>query len=127
MTAPPRNALGKWEKVRSFALDLPGAGEEFPWGDTVVKVNKKIFVFMGVTDGSHPLGVGVKLTDEALHAHALSCPGAEPSGYGLGKAGWVRIPLLGKGAPSAEELCDWVEESYRAIAPKKLVAELDAR
>lgn len=82
---------------------------------------------MGVTDGSHPLGVGVKLTDEALHAHALSCPGAEPSGYGLGKAGWVRIPLLGKGAPSAEELCDWVEESYRAIAPKKLVAALDAR
>ncbi|MER7819280.1 MmcQ/YjbR family DNA-binding protein [Streptomyces sp. NPDC096153] len=127
MTAPPRNALAKWEKVRSFALGLPGAGEEFPWGDTVVKVNKKIFVFMGVTDGSHPLGVGVKLTDEALHAHALSCPGAEPSAYGLGKAGWVRIPLLGKGAPSAEVLCDWVEESYRAIATKKLIAELDAR
>ena len=26
-----------------------------------------------------------------------------------------------------ELLLDWVEESYRTIAPKKLVAELDAR
>ncbi|WP_170814584.1 MULTISPECIES: MmcQ/YjbR family DNA-binding protein [Streptomyces] len=126
MAPPPRAALAKWEKVRSFALGLPGAGEEFPWGDTVVKVNKKIFVFLGVTDGSHPLGVGVKLTDEVSHAHALSCPGAEPSGYGLGKAGWVRVPLAGKGAPAAELLCDWVEESYRTVAPKKLIAELDA-
>ncbi|MEV4918736.1 MmcQ/YjbR family DNA-binding protein [Streptomyces tirandamycinicus] len=125
MAPPPRAALAKWEKVRSFALGLPGAGEEFPWGDTVVKVNKKIFVFLGVTDGSHPLGVGVKLTDEVSHAHALSCPGAEPSGYGLGKAGWVRVPLAGKGAPAAELLCDWVEESYRTVAPKKLIAELD--
>lgn len=126
MAPPPRAALAKWEKVRSFALGLPGAGEEFPWGDTVVKVNKKIFVFLGVTDGSHPLGVGVKLTDEVSHAHALSCPGAAPSGYGLGKAGWVRVPLAGKGAPAAELLCDWIEESYRTIAPKKLIAELDA-
>jgi hypothetical protein len=38
----------------------------------------------------------------------------------------VRIPLEEKGAPAAELLCDWVEESYRAVAPKRLVAELDA-
>ncbi|NUK00418.1 MmcQ/YjbR family DNA-binding protein [Streptomyces lunaelactis] len=127
MAAPPKHALAKWEKVRSFALGLPGAGEEFPWGETVVKVNKKIFVFLGVDDGSYPLGVGVKLKGEEMHAHALSCPGAEPSGYGLGKAGWVQIPLAQKGAPSAEVLCDWVEESYRTIATKKLIAELEAR
>ncbi|MFE7773584.1 MmcQ/YjbR family DNA-binding protein [Streptomyces sp. NPDC057445] len=127
MAAPPKAALAKWEKVRSFALGLPGAGEEFPWGETVVKVNKKIFVFLGVDDGSYPLGIGVKLKDEAAHAHALSCPGAEPSGYGLGKAGWVQIPLAVKGAPAADVLCDWVEESYRSIATKKLIADLDAR
>ncbi|MFE3324391.1 MmcQ/YjbR family DNA-binding protein [Streptomyces sp. NPDC059176] len=127
MAAPPKGALAKWERVRSFALGLPAAGEEFPWGETVVKVNKKIFVFLGVADGSYPLGLVVKLRDEAVHAHALSSPGAEPSGYGLGKAGWVRIPLAVEGAPAVDVLCDWVEESYRAIATKKLVAELDAR
>ncbi|GAA1425662.1 hypothetical protein GCM10009601_33060 [Streptomyces thermospinosisporus] len=125
--AVPRNALKKWEKVRQYALGLPSATEEHPWGETVAKVNKKVFVFLGVDDGSYPLGVTVKLTDETAHAHALSCPGAEPAGYGLGRSGWVSIPLEPAGAPSAELLCDWVEESYRIIAPKRLTAELDAR
>ncbi|MFJ4535058.1 MmcQ/YjbR family DNA-binding protein [Streptomyces tibetensis] len=123
--AVPRNALKKWEKVRAFALGLPDAVEEFPWGESVAKVNKKVFVFLGVVDGSYPLGVTVKLTDETAHAHALACPGAEPAGYGLGKAGWVYIPLEQQGAPAAEVLCDWVEESYRVIAPKRLIVELD--
>lgn len=123
----PRNALKKWEKVHEFALGLPGAVEEFPWGDSVAKVNKKVFVFLGVADGSHPLGVTVKLKDDTSHAHALTAPGAEPAGYGLGRSGWVRIPVQAKDAPAAELLCDWVEESYRVIAPKRLIAELDAR
>ncbi|MEU6687481.1 MmcQ/YjbR family DNA-binding protein [Streptomyces sp. NPDC046832] len=123
--AVPRNALKKWEKVRAFALGLPDAVEEFPWGESVAKVNSKVFVFLGVQDGSYPLGVTVKLKDETAHAHALACPGAEPAGYGLGKAGWVSIPLERQGAPSAEVLFDWVEESYRVIAPKRLIVELD--
>ncbi|KQW14161.1 MmcQ/YjbR family DNA-binding protein [Streptomyces sp. Root369] len=125
--AVPRNALKTWEKVREFALGLPGAAEEFPWGETVAKVNKKVFVFLGVSDGSYPMGVTVKLKDAEAHAHALTSPGAEPAGYGLGKAGWVRVPLAEKGSPAADLLCDWVEESYRSIAPKRLIAELDAR
>ncbi|MFJ2813011.1 MmcQ/YjbR family DNA-binding protein [Streptomyces sp. NPDC087294] len=125
--AADRNALRKWGSAREFALGLPGAGEEFPWGETVAKVNGKVFVFLGVTDGSHPLGLTLKLTGEETHAHALTCPGAEPAGYGLGKAGWVWVPLEGKGAPAAELLRDWVEESYRAVAPRRLLGELDAR
>ncbi|MEV7061335.1 MmcQ/YjbR family DNA-binding protein [Streptomyces collinus] len=123
--AVPRNALKKWEKVRAFALGLPDAVEEFPWGESVAKVNKKVFVFLGVQDGSYPLGVTVKLKDETAHAHALACPAAEPAGYGLGKAGWVYVPLEQPGAPAAEVLCDWVEESYRVIAPKRLIVVLD--
>ncbi|MEU4085753.1 MmcQ/YjbR family DNA-binding protein [Streptomyces aureus] len=125
--AVSQNALKKWQKVRGFALGLPGAAEEFPWGETVAKVNGKVFVFLGLDDGSHPMGVTVKLKDEAVHAHALTSPGAEPAGYGLGRAGWVRVPLEERGAPAAGLLCDWVEESYRVIAPKRLIAELDGR
>jgi hypothetical protein len=36
--------------LRAHALGYPGAREEFPWGDRVVKVAKKVFVFMGTTD-----------------------------------------------------------------------------
>jgi predicted DNA-binding protein (MmcQ/YjbR family) len=125
--AVPKNALRKWETVREFSLGLPGATEEFPWGESVAKVNKKVFVFLGMDDGSYPLAVTLKLKDEEAHAHALTSPGAEPAGYGLGRSGWVRIPLEEQKAPAAELLCDWVEESYRVIAPKKLITELDAR
>lgn len=119
----------KWQAVREFALGLPHAREEFPWGpeDCVVKVNKKIFVFLGTTDGPQGPGFSVKLKDEALHGHAMAAPGAEPTGYGLGKAGWVFVPLGEKGAPSVEVLCEWVEESYRTVALKRDLKELDAR
>ncbi|MFI9202130.1 MmcQ/YjbR family DNA-binding protein [Streptomyces sp. NPDC053048] len=112
-------------KVREFALSLPGAVEEFPWGDdAVVKVNKKIFVFLGVEGDTEAPGISVKLKDDEAHGHALAVPGAAPTAYGLGRHGWVSIPLAG--AP-AELLCDWVEESYRTIAPKRLIAQLDQR
>ncbi|MEU4410041.1 MmcQ/YjbR family DNA-binding protein [Streptosporangium sp. NPDC023963] len=115
------------ETLREFALRLPEAYEDHPWGDTVVKVNKKIFLFLGVDEPTEKWSpsVGVKLPES--NGHALAVEGARPSGYGLGRAGWVSIPLTGSGAlPETEALLDWVEESYRAVAPKRLVARLDA-
>ena len=55
---------------------------------------------------------------------ALSVPGAEPTTYGLGRYGWVTIPF-GDATPPAAILKDWVEESYRRVAPKSLVAQLE--
>ena len=52
-----------------------------------MKVSGKIFVFLGPA-GSRRLSV--KLVES--HAHALAIDGAEPTGYGLGKAGWVTVP-----------------------------------
>ena len=62
---------------------------------------------------------------EESHSHALSVDGAELTGYGLGKSGWVTVPLRADGI-NVELLRDWIEESYRIVAPKRLVAELDA-
>ena len=103
-----------------YALSFPGAFEDHPWGESVAKVNSKIFVFFGTGEGEEP-GIAVKL-DESLE-QALAVPGAAPTGYGLGKAGWVSVPL--KAAAPLDVLKDWVEESYRRVAPKKLVKELD--
>ena len=105
--------------VRAFALSLPGAWEDFPWGECVAKVNRKVFVFLG-TEASERMSVKL---DES-HAHALSVDGAEQTGYGLGRAGWVTVPFAADGV-TADVLRDWVEESYRIVAPKRLVAELD--
>lgn len=111
---------GAREKVLSFALSLPGTAVDRPWEETdVVKVNGKIFVFLGASGSRH---ISVKLAES--HAHALAIEGSEPTGYGLGKAGWVTVPLRVRGV-SIEVLRDWVEESYRIVAPKRLIAELD--
>jgi predicted DNA-binding protein (MmcQ/YjbR family) len=110
--------------LRDFALRLPGAVEEFPWGDRVAKVNKKIFVFLGKDDDPAGFRFTVKLPQSS--AEALARPGAEPTGYGLGKSGWVTLTVPTNERPPTELFLRWVEESYRAVAPKKLLKELDA-
>jgi predicted DNA-binding protein (MmcQ/YjbR family) len=110
-------------QLRTFALSFPGAAEDFPWGERVVKVNRKVFVFLGSDERQGPPLMTVKL-DES-HGHAMSVEGAEPTGYGLGRAGWVNVPL-GATDVTIDLLRDWVEESYRIVAPKRLVAQLDA-
>jgi predicted DNA-binding protein (MmcQ/YjbR family) len=110
------------EQVRKFALSLPGATEDFPWGERVAKVNGKVFVFLGGDDRTGPPGMTVKLVES--HGHALAIEGAEPTGYGLGRSGWVNVPLHAEGV-TLNLLRDWIEESYRIVAPKRLVAELD--
>ena len=107
-------------ELRAFALGLPEAAEDFPWGDRVAKVRGKIFVFLGDATAD-TWRITIKL-DEA-HDHALSIDGARPTGYGLGRAGWVTVPVAGL---QLDVLRDWVEESYRLVAPKRLVNELDA-
>lgn len=109
--------------LRAYALSLPGAVEEFPWGDRVMKVNKKVFVFMGTHEGG--LAMSTKLPASA--AIALTLPFASPTRYGLGKSGWVTALFEAKEKPPLDMLCAWIDESYRAIAPAKLVAALAAR
>ena len=108
--------------IRDYALSLPEASEDHPWGEDVAKVREKIFVFLG-TAGAQVPRITVKLVES--HGHALSIEDAEPTGYGLGKSGWVTVPIEVDGV-DLPLLCDWIEESYRIVAPKRLVAALDA-
>ncbi|HXG75606.1 MAG TPA: MmcQ/YjbR family DNA-binding protein [Gaiellaceae bacterium] len=112
---------GVRDRVRAFALSLPGAVEDHPWGEDVAKAGGKVFVFLGAAGARR---ISVKL-DES-HGHALSIEGARETGYGLGRAGWVTVPLRAPGV-SLAVLRDWVEESYRIVAPRRLVLELDQR
>lgn len=106
------------EASRAFALGLPEATEAFPWGELVVKVRGKVFVFLGRSAPGEPFGFSVKLP---LSAHdALALPFAKPTGYGLGRAGWVSLSLPTDDAVEMAQLQAWILESYRAVAPKRL-------
>jgi len=102
-------------------LGYPEAYEEMPWGHHAIKVKGKAFVFMAIDEGTFSLST--KLPSSA--GAALQLPFASPTEYGLGRSGWVtarfargvRLPL------GVLEL--WIDESYRALAPKRLVESLE--
>jgi predicted DNA-binding protein (MmcQ/YjbR family) len=105
-------------KLRTFALGFPETYEEFPWGHSAIKVKGKAFLFMGT--GEDGFSISVKLP----HSRdiAIDLPFTTPTGYGLGKSGWVTAHL--KDEKSLDLIKAWIEESYRAIAPRKLVRTL---
>ncbi len=118
-------APGAFEALlRDHALALPEATEDYPWGHRALKVRGKSFAFLAEEDGK--LHLSVKLPRTGFQA--LAMPFAAPTGYGLGRAGWVTATLPRSRPPAAlrDQCLAWLDESYRAVAPKKLAAQLDA-
>ena len=107
--------------LRDFALRFPEAVEDHPWDHIAIKVKKKMFLVLGGTDDQ--LTVTVKLPSSGRLA--LLQPFASPTGYGLGKSGWVTAAFAPADRVPVDRLCEWIEESFRAVAPKKLVAQWD--
>jgi predicted DNA-binding protein (MmcQ/YjbR family) len=109
------------EALRKHALSFPEAVEEFPWGESAIKVKGKVFVFLHQT--AEFLSVTVKLPESG--PTALGLPFAEPTGYGLGKSGWVTSRFEPAVVVPLDMLKEWIDESFRAVAPKKLLATLE--
>ncbi len=120
--APIDPPTGLVATLRDYALTFPETFEDFPWGDRVVKVKKKIFVFLG--RGEDGLSISVKLPHTG--DDALSMPFVKPTGYGLGKSGWVSGSFGPRDAPALSTLRAWIDESYRSVAPATLLKKLDA-
>lgn len=109
--------------LRKVGLAYPEASTQAPWpGHLNLVVRKKTFAFLSIE--GEPFSIGCKLphSKEA----ALMLPFVEATGYGLGKSGWVTARLEKGALPPVALFLRWIEESYRAVAPKKLIAVLDA-
>jgi predicted DNA-binding protein (MmcQ/YjbR family) len=120
---PPKTSLAKLEQtLRAHALRFPGAEEAFPWGERAIKVRGKAFLFMRLADAE--LSFSVKLPRTGIQALALSF--VRPTEYGLGKHGWVTVRAARTNKALEQQYLEWIEESFRAVAPKKVVAALDA-
>jgi predicted DNA-binding protein (MmcQ/YjbR family) len=108
--------------LRDHALGFPEATEDFPWGERAIKVKGKVFLFMRAD--TDEVSFSVKLPHSGFFV--LDMPNTEPTHYGLGKHGWVTARFSGGPRESLDTYKMWIEESYRAVAPKKLAAQLDA-
>ena len=108
--------------LRTYGLAFPESYEEFPWGERAIKVRGKTFIFMRAEAGEISLSVKLPKSKES----ALALPFTEPTHYGLGKSGWVTSSFkVGESLP-IDMIKTWIRESYIAVAPKKLSAQLDA-
>lgn len=107
--------------LRDYALGFPEATEEFPWGERAIKVKGKVFLFIRADD--EVVSFSVKLPHSRFFV--LDLPNTEPTHYGLGKHGWVTARFTGAPKEAVATYKMWVEESDRAVAPKKLLAQLD--
>ena len=120
----PKRTLESIElELRDYAITFPETTEDHPWGHRALKVKGKSFLFLGGEKNATELSLSVKLPSS--RDIALDLPFAEPTGYGLGKSGWVTARFDKVSGIPVDLLKGWIEESYRAIAPKKLVKALD--
>lgn len=86
-------------------------------GEPTFRVRGKNFVF---TDQA-ATGLSVKLPKEEAAAVVATDAGAEPTGYGLGRHGWVSVTV--GDAPDEErwrQVEEWVRTSYTMVAPRTL-------
>jgi predicted DNA-binding protein (MmcQ/YjbR family) len=108
-------------ELRAFGLTYPGAHTKSPWpGHLDLAVNDKTFAYLSVE--GDPFKISCKLPHS--NDDALSLPFVAPTEYGLGKSGWVTARPTGP--VPVDMFKAWIDESYRAQAPKRLVAALAA-
>lgn len=119
---PAKTALsGTAQALREFALRYPEAQDGISCAGTsleraTVNARKKAFVFLGNDEAR------VKLGDSLEEAARLSS--REPERYRPGHQGWVSVTLGTGEAPPLELLQRWIDESYRLLAARTLVARL---
>ena len=108
-------------RIRSIVLPLPEAKEEIKWGHPVFVAGKKMFAGFGEDESRATLGF--KVPDDQFDK-LVDSGRFYPAPYAA-RFGWVSIDL--------REPIDWKElemllvQSYRLVALRRMVAELDAK
>jgi hypothetical protein len=109
------------QTLQKLALRYPEAEEGIacagtPMESKTVKVGSKAFLFLGEKD------MRLKLGDSLAEATKLAAKA--PDRYEVGMHGWVKLTFSNDESPSLDLRKRWVDESYRLLAPKKLLALL---
>jgi hypothetical protein len=121
----PSNPLGR---LRKLCLALPEAHEVEAWGEPTFRVRNKLFAMYAAPDNHHGGGRPAVWCKAAPGNQALMVR-AEPERYFVppyvGPSGWVGVWL--DRSPDWAEVKELMDDSYRLVAPRKLVAVLDGK
>jgi DNA-binding transcriptional ArsR family regulator len=102
--------------VRNIALAYPEAREASGRNERIIRVRSRPFLLLREAESRWGLTVNLPLSRTA----ALKLPFASPVLYRLGKSDWVTAEFGPGDDLPLEVLWEWVDESYRAVAPRRL-------
>lgn len=105
--------------IRKLCLAFPDSVETETWGKPHFRVKDKIFAGFGDEDGVPTLGFKLEM-DHA--AQVIKIPGFRKAKY-VGHKGWVSMDV--SDVQDWSTVAEMLEESYRLIAPKRSLAQLD--
>jgi len=107
------------DQLRAFGLAYPDVTLKSPWpGHADLAVRDKTFAYLSAA--GDPFSLSCKLPFSGEEARGL--PWVTPTAYGLGKSGWVTASWPDDVEDPLALFRSWIDESYRAQAPKKLSA-----
>ena len=109
-------------ELRRICLALPEATEQETWESATFRVRGKIFAMTSGDETRSEVwckaGIGVQAMLIAADARRFFSPPY------VGPKGWIGIRFDDE--TDWEEVSDLIEESYRLVAPKRLIAQLPA-
>jgi predicted DNA-binding protein (MmcQ/YjbR family) len=112
--------VSNMDRLEKIVARLPQAErvDVAAWdGEPTFRVNGKTFIFSS-PDAS---GISVKLPKEEAAAVVATDPKADPTGYGLGRHGWISVSIPSTtSAKRWREIEEWIRISYTLVAPNKL-------
>ncbi len=99
--------------LRDLCLSLPGVWLDYPWGETVFKIGKKMFANFGQDEeGNLRVMLKATLEDQAVLTQR---PGISVAPY-IGKHGWIMA--LVRDENDLVLVRDLVSTSYELVGPK---------
>jgi predicted DNA-binding protein (MmcQ/YjbR family) len=113
--------MKRLEKIVAELPEVARVNIEAWGGEPTFRVNNKNFVFTNEAAD----GLSVKLTKEEAAAVVATDDAVEPTGYGLGRHGWISVSVPpGTGDGRWAEIEEWVRTSYTLVAPKRLARQI---
>jgi len=119
-TLPARKPIAA---LRRIALRLPETLEGMTCGKQAFKARNKAFLFVGSEETTY--NIMVKLRDALPEAASLQAK--SPEKYAVGGHGWVKATFSHSAPLPVGRFERWIEESYRLLVPRQLVAFLSSQ
>jgi predicted DNA-binding protein (MmcQ/YjbR family) len=108
--------MARLEKIVAKLPEAERVDIEAWGGEPTFRVRNKNFIFTDLPVSR----MSVKLPVEEAAAVVATDEDALPTGYGLGRYGWVSVVVGDADAARWELVEEWVRTSYTLVAPKSL-------